>query len=93
MWFSGFYLILIIGYGFTIVNPMAYVTIMLSCTASLLFHKNKWYGAVPGMIIGFHRLHAYYSQVINFVDNRPFSLSLICYYIAMGIYIKKISQQ
>lgn len=89
VWFSLFYLLIIIGYGFDMVRPSAYGTIVLSCTAALLFHKNKWYGVVPGVIIGLHRLHSYYSQTINFVDTRPFIFALIDYYIIMAVYIKK----
>lgn len=70
-------------------NLIAYIILMLSFAAAILLYKEKWYGAVFGVLIGITYIYSYYQNNSPKLDERPLAIAIIIYYLILGIFVKK----
>ena len=80
-------LYLVLGYigSFSAINPWVYFWIVIMFLSSLFMFKNKWYGCIGGLIVGFVLIFMstqYTGQVIDI--ERPLGIFLCVYYLICG---------
>ena len=83
-------LYLVLGYigSFSAINPWVYFWIVIMFLSSLFMFKNKWYGCIGGLIVGFVLIFMstqYTGQVIDI--EKPLGIFLCIYYLLCGIVV------
>lgn len=83
-------LYLVLGFigSFSAINPWVYFWIVIMFLSSLFMFKNKWYGCIGGLIVGFVLIFMstqYTGQVIDI--EKPLGIFLCIYYLLCGIVV------
>lgn len=80
--------------SFSAIHPLAYFWISILFLSSLFMFKNKWYGCIGGLLVGFVLIFMstqYTGQVIDI--ERPLGIFLCIYYLTCGIVVYKTSKR
>lgn len=84
-----FYCLLAVFSGFGAINPVVWLCIVMLFVSGVLLAKNKWFGCVPGMLVGVLLIWMsvqYTGQVIDI--ERPLGIGLILFYILCGVILR-----
>ena len=87
-----FYSLLAVFSGFGAIHPAVWLCIALLFASAILMAKKKWFGCIPGILVGAFLIcmsFRYTGQVIDV--ERPLGVVLILFYIISG-HISKIEK-
>ena len=89
-------LYIILGFigSFSAIHPLVYFWIAVMFLSSLFMFKNKWYGCIGGLLVGFVVIFMstqYTGQVIDI--ERPLGAFLCIYYLTCGIVVYNKSKR
>ena len=80
-----FYSLLVVFSGFGAIHPAVWLCIAMLFVSAILLAKKKWFGCVPGIVIGIILIWMSFQstgQVIHI--ERPLGIALIVFYILCG---------
>lgn len=81
-----FYSLLAVFSGFGAIHPAVWLCIAMLFLSALLMVKNKWFGCLPGILVGVFLIWMsvqYTGQVIDI--ERPLGIGIILFYILCGV--------
>ena len=79
--------------GFGGFQPGAWVYVVLLILAAFLLGKKKWWGAVPGMLVGGIVIYLFEtSRVHQHANVTPLGAGIIAYFAAMGFICHKLNK-
>lgn len=82
------------GTGFGGFLPEAWLYLSLLIAAAVLLSMKKWWGAVPGMVVGGIVIYLFEtSHVHQHVNVTPLGIGIIVYFAAMGVICYKLHKQ
>lgn len=94
MLYCGFVAMIGFDLGFGGFQPEAWVYVVLLIMAAVLLCMKKWWGAVPGMVVGGIVIYLFEtSHVHQHVNVIPLGIGIILYFAAMGIICYKLSKR
>ncbi len=81
-----FYAALAITSGFGSINPAAWFFVALLFVAAVLLSKNKWWGALFGVIVGLILIRMSFQYTGQLIDiESPLGIALCLFYVVCGI--------
>ena len=80
-----FYSLLAVFSGFGAIHPAVWLCIAMLFVSAILLAKKKWFGCVPGILIGIILIWMSFQSTGQVIDiERPLGISLIVFYIFCG---------
>lgn len=81
-----FYTFLAIASGFGSVNLVVWLFVALLFAAAVLLSKNKWWGALFGVVVGFVLIWMSFQYSGQAIDiERPLGIAICLFYVICGI--------
>lgn len=81
-----FYAFLAIASGFGSVNLVVWLFVALLFAAAVLLSKNKWWGALFGVVVGFVLIWMSFQYSGQAIDiERPLGIAICLFYVICGI--------
>lgn len=81
----GFYIFLAIISSFGSINPFVWIALLLLLLGATLLSKNKWWGSIFGILIGFLLIYMGTQETGQIIKETPFGIVMIIYYIICGV--------
>ena len=80
-----FYSLLVVFSGFGEIQPAVWLCIAMLFVSAILLAKKKWFGCVPGIVIGIILIWMSFQSTGQVIDiERPLGIALIVFYIFCG---------
>ena len=80
-----FYCFLAVFSGFGAIHPAVWLCIAMFFMSAVLLAKKKWFGCVPGIVIGIILIWMSFQSTGQVIDiERPLGIALIVFYIFCG---------
>ena len=80
-----FYSLLTVFSGFGAIRPTVWLCIAMLFVSAILLAKKKWFGCVPGIVIGIILVWMSFQSTGQVIDiERPLGIALIVFYIFCG---------
>ena len=85
-----FYCFLTIFSGIGAIHPAVWLCIALLFASAILMAKKKWFGCIPGILVGVVLIWMSFQNTGQVIDiERPLGIGLCLFYIFCGIISKK----
>ena len=83
-----FYTFLAIASGFGSIDPMVWLFVVLLFAAAVLLSKDKWWGAVFGVVVGVVLIWMSFQYTGQAIDiERPLGIAICLFYVICGIFL------
>ena len=80
-----FYSLLVVFSGFDAIHPAVWLCIVALFVSAVLMSKKKWYGCIPGVLVGAILIWMSFQSTGQAIDiERPLGIALITFYIFCG---------
>ena len=80
-----FYSLLAVFIGFGAIRPAVWLCIVALFVSAVLMSKKKWYGCIPGVLVGAILIWMSFQSTGQVIDiERPLGIALIMFYIFCG---------
>lgn len=80
-----FYSLLAVFSGFGAIHPAVWLCIVALFVSAVLLSKKKWYGCIPGVLVGAILIWMSFQSTGQAIDiERPLGIALITFYIFCG---------
>ena len=80
-----FYSLLAVFSGFGAIHPAVWICISMLFVAAFLLAQKKWFGCIPGILVGFLLICMSFQSTGQVIDiERPLGIALIVFYIFCG---------
>ena len=80
-----FYSLLAVFSGFGAIRPAVWLCIVALFVSAVLMSKKKWYGCIPGVLVGAILIWMSFQSTGQVIDiERPLGIALITFYIFCG---------
>lgn len=85
-----FYCLLAVFSGFGAIHPAVWLCIAMLFLSGVLLAKNKWFGCIPGILVGIFLIWMRFQSTGQVVDiEMPLGIALILFYILSGFISRK----
>ena len=85
-----FYCFLAVFSGFGAIHPAVWLCIAMLFLSALLMAKNKWFGCIPGILVGILLIWMSFRSAGQVIDiEMPLGIALILFYILSGFISRK----
>ena len=80
-----FYCFLAVFSGFGAIHPTVWLCIVALFVSAVLMSKKKWYGCIPGVLVGILLIWMSFQSTGQVIDiEMPLGIALILFYILSG---------
>ena len=85
-----FYSLLAVFSGFGAIHPAVWLCIALLFASAILMAKKKWFGCIPGILVGILLIWMNFQSTGQVIDiERPLGIVLTLFYILSGLIFRK----
>ena len=85
-----FYCLLAVFSGFGAIHPAVWLCIAMLFVSGVLLAKNKWFGCLPGILMGVLLIWISFQYTGQIIDiERPLGIGLILFYILCGTFSRR----
>jgi len=85
-----FYSLLTVFSGFGAIRPTVWLCIAMLFVSAVLLTKQKWFGSIPGILVGAILILMSYQSTGQVIDiEMPLGIALILFYILSGVVSRK----
>lgn len=75
------YVFLGIASSFDSINPCVWLVLVMLLVSGIFMNKNKWWGCVPGILIGILLIYMGTKETGQIIKETPFGIVMCIYYI------------
>ena len=79
------YLFLGVASSFGSINPFVWIALVMLLISGILMDKNKWWGCVPGILIGILLIYMGTKETGQIIKETPFGIAICIYYIMCAV--------
>ena len=82
---TALYVFLGIASSFSSINPLVWIALVMLVISGILMNKNKWWGCVPGILIGILLIYMGTKETGQIIKETPFGIIMCVYYIVCAV--------
>ena len=82
---TALYVFLGIASSFRSINPLVWIALVMLVISGILMNKNKWWGCVPGILIGILLIYMGTKETGQIIKETPFGIIMCVYYIVCAV--------
>ena len=82
---TALYVFLGIASSFRSINLLVWIALVMLVISGILMNKNKWWGGVPGILIGILLIYMGTKETGQIIKETPFGIIMCVYYIVCAV--------